>query len=184
MPSRHPSRPGRPDCRAFTVVEMLIVILIMCLLLAFIVVAVQGLRGQAQKQATRGTIAALEAACDDYFRAWHHFPPDNFSDLGDLSHLGVAVGDRRDTTQQTLIGSECLVLALSSPKLGGPFFKDMHAKKMCDLDADRAETFPLFLEFGDGWGNAIRYENQGDTVGVRLWSAGPDMLFETDDDIP
>ena len=186
MPLRHPSRPGRPDCRAFTAVEMLIVIFIISLLLAFIVVAVQGIRHQAQDQATRSTIATLEAACDLYFKAWHHFPPDNFADLG-LSEppRHQQLRDAGDTELVvTVTGSECLGIGLTSSQLGGPFFKEMHAKKMCDLDRDGLPDARFTLwEFKDGWDNAVRYEMLGDTVGVRLWSGGRDMLFGTDDDI-
>ena len=176
---------GEDRTRGFTAPEMLVVIFIISLLLALIVVAVRGVRRGAQEKATRSIITALEAACDAYFDAWNHYPPDDESYLPLAARIRhQELRDQGDTDlARTVTGSECLVIALGSKKLGGPFYTEMHTKQMCDLDGDATESAGFTLmEFADGWGKPIRYENLGDTVGVRLWSAGRDMLFGTDDD--
>jgi len=179
MRPRRPSR-GR---QAFTAPEMLIVIFIISLLLAFIVVAVRGIRGGAQEKATRAIVTALVDACKAYFDAWNHYPPDNFADLGvPEPPRHQELRDQGDTELVvTVTGGECLVIALASRKLGGPFH-EFDAEGLCDQDQDQADTFPHLREPADGWGKAIRYENLGDTIGVRLLSAGKDMLFGTGDD--
>ena len=175
--------------RAFTAVEMLIVLFIISLLAAFIVVAVQGVRRRAQVQGTRAIIAQLETACRSYFRAWDAYPPDTFADLGEPEPARHQVlRDAGDTDVVTAVeGSECLLLALGSARLGGPYFDIQTGEKsaqVCDLDQDGLkDARSTYWEFADAWKHPIRYENLGDTVGVRLVSSGRDAVFGTPDDL-
>jgi prepilin-type N-terminal cleavage/methylation domain-containing protein len=193
MPERQPSRAtdARPLPRcAFTAIELLVVILIITVLAAALIVAVQGLSQDAQEQATKATLAALESACRRYFAAWRHFPPDTFAALGggvwpaaDLTPARHLQADFTADWRATYEGAECLLLALGSRKLGGPFFEPKH-DNVCDGDKDRLQDARFtYCEFADGWGGPIRYQNLGDQKGVRLTSAGKDMQFGTPDDL-
>lgn len=181
------TRRARSPARAFTAVEMLIVIFIVTLLAAFIVVAVRGLHRRAQVAGTEAMMAQLEAACQRYWTAWdNRYPPHDFAGLGLSEPAAHAALDAE--TLATVVGAECLLLALGSPQMGGPFFEikgGQYWKQLCDLDRDGLENDARFTywEVADAWGNPIRYENLGDTVGVRFWSAGPDARFGTDDDL-
>ena len=178
-----PHRPGRSATsrvRGFTAIEMLIVISIVTILAAFIIVAALGVHERAQRTGTEGIIASLSAACDRYFKDWDAYPPDNYTDLG--GGLGPparhGLADFTADMNATFTGAECLVLALSSTKLNGPYFKDLKREAVCDLDKDgRADARFTYFEFADAWGGPIRYQNLGKTRGVRLTSAGKDQQF-------
>ncbi len=63
MKHRHPTAP-RPN--AFTLLEMMVVLLIIALIIGSVAVMVQGIEGNAQQVTTGGKIKALETALTSY----------------------------------------------------------------------------------------------------------------------
>jgi len=116
-----------------TLIEMLVVMSIIALLMAFLVVGVAGLRKRAKERATQQTIRLLSVAIERFKEEWDTYPPDRIEavlalieggpvDI-DLVTAGVQLpeGYYSDDIADDNEGIKALYIALTCPKKGGPF---------------------------------------------------------------
>jgi general secretion pathway protein G len=66
--------PSRPHAKAFTLLEMMVVLLIIALILGSVAVMVQGIEGNAQQVTTSSKIKGLETALTSYKLAAFSYP--------------------------------------------------------------------------------------------------------------
>ncbi|MEZ6016817.1 MAG: prepilin-type N-terminal cleavage/methylation domain-containing protein [Planctomycetota bacterium] len=195
----------------FTLIEVLAVILIIAILSAFLVTRLTGAREAVETENTRGFIAQLAAAIEEYEGERNDYPRSTFpKDL-----------DPRPT--RTNMGAEMLVISLY-PADGSWRGLELPDDRLVNTDEDDTKRsltrFPSaeVFEFADDWGNPIAYLHRRDyeqaadyvtfdqktgesvespVMGIKnpvtgdfynpgkfqLLSAGADGLFGTEDDI-
>ena len=184
--------------KAFTLIEMLIVIVIILILASMTMIAISSLRTNASVAATTGLIGRIEIALKTYQVAFLEYPPDNDGTYKDSQCLwyylyeGSADEDlenpkafRTPVRAPDPRTGEAGIYKKFPPAIGPEGFK----KK--ELQGNP----PVIV---DAWGQPLRYKNpggdhsEGDTSKYRcrnntkyvdLESSGPDMTSDTDDDI-
>ncbi|MEW6027655.1 MAG: type II secretion system protein [Planctomycetota bacterium] len=173
----------------FTLLELLIVIGIITILASMATIGLLGAKGKAKIQATRGTIANIQASLEGYYGAYGDYPPTTLADM----YTGGFSGNN---------GIESVVYCLSIPDKGGPFLLGIIDGKFTNLDNDFFGPTPL-REIVDEWsnpivyfhsrdydnpskGNSYTFRKSGDAIApqipgayynpytFQLWSAGPD----------
>ena len=123
--------------RAFTLLEVMLVLAILLILASFVGVSIIRTQSSANVKATQTQLSAIETILKLYYLDMGAYP----TSLSDLRVAPQASGNVQ--------------------KWNGPY---------SDKDIPP-----------DPWGNAYLYEPA--SGGYRLWSAGPDALQDTDDDI-
>lgn len=204
------TRANRSTVRAgFTMLEMLAVMVVLGILVAFLIPNLLSTQEAAEMKATEVKLGHLATAIDGYERRTGSYPPSSFR-----PDWGVAPNNRN-------LGIECLVLSLWSDgfEAGGSLSPD----ELVNTDGDRTAgsvsdlATSELLEFVDAWDNPIAYIESADynrehvydafdaegfasegavkplenpTTGrfynhakYQLISAGPDGIFNTEDDI-
>lgn len=155
--------------RAFTLIEILVVVAIIVLLASVLLVSFTDVFGRSEEAQARATIETLKSNVQSYESRWGIPPPAN------LGELGALVGYNSLTDPNTANrGIETLVLALRSRREQGPYidtplFADDARRTNLDgdtavegalapefLDVDTAESRELF-EIVDPWGNPFVY---------------------------
>jgi prepilin-type N-terminal cleavage/methylation domain-containing protein len=196
--------------RAFTLIELLAVIVILSILAYFLVTQLTGATRVMDVQVTRVEGLKIKAAISEYSNDMGDFPRSNFT------------ADWGDPPNNVNLGAECLYLSLCADKAVGDGKFD---ESLVNVDGDQLarrvtgfEVLTLF-ELGDQWGNPFGYmhhrdyarEDQyqtehpdtGESItsvlraaknpatgryfeprGFQLVSAGPDGEFGSDDDVP
>jgi len=176
--------------KAFTLVELLIVISIITVLTTMVSVGLLSAKGKAKIAATRALIANIQAGIENYYGAYGDYPPTNLADL----YTGGSNGINN--------GIESVVYCLSSQDKGGPFLLGILDSKYSNLDSDSFGPTSL-RELDDDWnapivyfhsrdydnpskGNNYSFRKSGDAIApqiigayynsytFQLWSAGPD----------
>lgn len=71
-----PARPPADGAKAFTLIELLIVITILGILAAIVVFAIGGITDRGNKSACKSDRATVEVASEAYFAAHHSYAPD------------------------------------------------------------------------------------------------------------
>ncbi len=158
--------------RAFTLIEILIVIAIILVLAGVLVVVFSTALGRSDEARTTGTIQTLKSNVDSYISRWGTAPPGNMKDLAAL----MARGTMMDAPNRSNEGIETLLLALRSRKEQGPYldvplFNDDARRSNLDLDQvveqamgqsaldiEEGTSRDLF-EIVDAWGNPLVYIN-------------------------
>jgi prepilin-type N-terminal cleavage/methylation domain-containing protein len=145
--------------RGFTLVEMLVVIAIISVLAGLVLGALGAARRQANINATKLIIKALEGALERYATDWQDYPPSDGEETG-------------------IRGAENLWRCLRTEKKEGPYVSDADFK-VCD--SNRNGEF----EFADAWGHPIHYLHHRDYASknprkqtFRLISPGPNGIYE------
>lgn len=198
---------------AFTLIEILAVLVILAILSTLLVTNLVTGRELAEVEATRRLLARIEATLDHYEREFGDYPPSSFRPEQGVANEGANVG------------AEALVVALWSRGWEAGGLLDDVADALVNLDGDRSsEQLSDFgsrelFEIGDAWGNPVAYLHhqdyerrdrsyltldpatgeqltsfqlalrQADTgrfaraTRFQLCSAGPDGLFDTPDDV-
>jgi len=195
----------------FTLIEMMAVILILTILVAFLVVRLAGADDTVRQQNTRAFIAQIEASIEEYSQERGDFPPSTFPK------------DLDPRPSRTNMGAEMLVISLF-PADGSWRGLALPEDRLVNTDGDDTKRsltkFPnsTVFEIADDWGNPIVYLHRRDyetgadyvtldgttgeslearVVGAtnsvtgapyndarfQLVSAGPDGQFGTEDDI-
>jgi prepilin-type N-terminal cleavage/methylation domain-containing protein len=72
-----------PRARAFTLIEVLVVVAIITILMGLLVTTLPYFKKTGNIKATQGLIAGLQAALVQYHQAFDEYPPSTASDLGD-----------------------------------------------------------------------------------------------------
>ncbi len=197
---------------AFTLIEMLAVMVILGILLTFLIPKLMGGAEVMKAQATSAFLREIDAALAEYNDEFGSYPSSEFKASWD-------VGSNSANT-----GAESLVLHLWSVDWGGT---GLSTDRFCNTDGDASKkniADPAviangnLMELGDSWGNPIAYisrskygdktlyitydNDTGETVEAevgafknsatgsyfhprkyQLISAGEDGLFNTEDDI-
>jgi len=157
--------------RAFTLIELMVVIAIIVLLATFLVVAFSGGGRSAAVKATRALLLQVMEACERFKAAYGFYPPDQadrqlpetaFNPAGDPTvnlNVLVALGAQDSTAFANLLevqSIECLTFCLLLERRGGPFLT-VKQKQLANVGAD---SVSLYL---DGNGN-FRYD-AGEALG-------------------
>jgi len=170
MDGRAGSR-GR-GARAFTLVELMVVVAVLTILLAVLIESGQYVRSQGLTRLTVDLLGQVHKALAQYHAAHGCYPPDRFT--GD--RVAVAGGHRPRTE-----GIESLVLALSGGQgEHGPFWRAARYQRAWangDQDSNRIGNQPLY-ELVDGWGRPLLYYNgYGSGPGAEAGKGGRVPLF-------
>jgi prepilin-type N-terminal cleavage/methylation domain-containing protein len=156
--------------RAFTIIEMLTVVLILSILMGLVVAGVYAANRAARRRHTQNQITVLKAYLEQYCNDYRDYPNGN----------GQTDGDRDFESIETLY------LALTTAKgRFGPYIEDPAALRPQDLDGNGK------VEITDHWGTPMRYTHsryykagvEGPEGLYLIESAGPDSEFGTGDDI-
>ncbi|MBS3764193.1 MAG: type II secretion system protein, partial [Planctomycetes bacterium] len=178
---KNPKITRRRAHRAFTLVEMLVVIAVIGILAAMLMPAIHAARVAAKKGATKTEIRGLETAFVAYERDWNAYPPNNNFD-------GDATVDANDSEEAIVyyLGTTFRVSAsgseVSATKNADAYF-NFQADRLLDSDGDGNEEYrDPFRE--DRTVNCFRFDNNDDEGSwdasninsntVDIWSAGYD----------
>lgn len=177
--------------KAFTLVELLIVISIITVLTTMVSVGLLSAKGKAKIAATRALIANIQAGIENYYGAYGDYPPTALTDINPAAPSGANNG------------IESVVYCLSSQDKGGPFLLGILDSKYSNLDNDFFPGPAPLRELQDEWnapivyfhsrdydnpskGNNYSFRKSGDAITpqiigayynsytFQLWSAGPD----------
>ncbi len=156
----------RAKQKAFTLVELMVVIAIIAVLAGVIGVAVSGAFSRAGESETETLIKSLQSGVDRFETQFRFYPPTTIQDLS--FYLGVQPPeyDPNDTNQ----GIEALVMALRSRREGGPFIKnELLVQYQSNTDSDEigfniagVEGELKLFELHDYWENPLIYVNLKD----------------------
>ncbi len=164
----HHSVPAR---RAFTIIELLVVIGIIAILISLTLLIANKVSGSGKHRATEQTLRILDTALSSYISEKHGNPPPTVEDPrpGGSSRL-IAVVDGRNFTGGSpgaIINSVGLfMLQCRDVASSGDELKRIDPKLVREYDADQADPAPsspvftqqpMLLTAFDGWGNPIRY---------------------------
>lgn len=155
--------------RAFTLIEILIVVAIVVLLASVLLVSFSGVFSKSDEAQAKATIETLKANTEGFQARWGAPPPANLQELGMLSGYTTLIDPNRDN-----VGIESLVLALRSrreqgPYIDAPLFADDARRANLDIDTVvEGALAPEFLdippeqsrdlfEIIDPWGNPYVY---------------------------
>ncbi|MFP4106419.1 MAG: type II secretion system protein [Phycisphaerae bacterium] len=151
--------------RAFTIIELLAVLVIIGILVALAVAVSTYLMDRAQEDATRGTMELTLQALDAFYEKTGEYPPgDGGTDSGEVL-LEWLTGRTDDYPER------------SAPVKAAMGFLSRLPEDAIGLAEDNSGQ-----RIVDGWGNPIRYEKSGVGNTPRLISAGPDGDFDTVED--
>jgi len=141
--------------RAFTLIELMVVVSIIALLAVFLVVGFSGLVQRARVRDTHSVILQVLQACDHFENAYGFYPPDNrdrelpetaFNPAGDpntdlnvLEAMGAE--DRTDFSNDADLESiQCLMFSLLLERKGGPFIT-VDQKRLTNRDDGEASLY-------------------------------------------
>ena len=149
--------------RAFTLVEMLVVVAIIAVLAAFLIPTVTSARRHVKEGVTKSELAALEAAMHAYFSDWGEYPPDR-----------TAAPVVRDSAQ-------CIVYYLGNKfrvadgftHNGGPYF-DFPPDRLIGLSVNPLEgSFRDALGVRNGTTTCYRFDNNDADQGSEAFASDP-----------
>jgi prepilin-type N-terminal cleavage/methylation domain-containing protein len=149
--------------RAFTLVELLVVITIITLLVSLLVVMISVIIDKARYAKTASTVKLLDEGCKTYRLDFGVYPPNDKNSSASLhQHLGV---ERKITTQRVDLGTP--IVSTKPPIID--WQRDM-------LDDTQGIPDPKNnpVKIMDAFGQPIRYVNPGKYKkgGVDIWSPG------------
>ncbi len=133
---------------AFTLIEVLAVIVILGVLAALLMTQLGGARDTAEAGATKATLLKIKGALEEHGQDHGDFP---------RSSPDAAWGPMPNDTN---VGAECLYLALCRERGAGAGTLD---RSLCNLDSDRLTARPAgfevsdLFELEDAWHNPIAY---------------------------
>lgn len=195
--------------RAFTLIEVLVVIAVIAILIGLSFPAMSAVRRSSARKALRALLQRIALACATYEQDMGDYPPSN------PKKVGLPGNGRND-------GGEVLVRCLTTSQKGGPYLDDLEDSALGNLDGDTLSgSDPTgstiasreLLELIDPWGNPVLYlhhadydkggsvllasgelvkvpAHKSDVTGqytdltkFQLLSAGPDGVFLTEDDV-
>jgi prepilin-type N-terminal cleavage/methylation domain-containing protein len=160
--------------RAFTLIELLIVVGILALLLAISVVVGSRIVGSGKQRVTEGILKALDTSLSEYIHSEGHNPPALVTDPRDNTHV-IPVADAAlppDPAPQTppqapptLNSVGLYLLQAKSVPAAESAVQGIDPKYLRTYDPDSQgmngafaqDKQPALLSAFDGWGNPIRY---------------------------
>jgi type II secretory pathway pseudopilin PulG len=171
------SSPRAKRRRAFTLLEMILVISTILFLLSVLVAVAGSVHSQAQKQATRQTIRAVESALDEYDRLFGRFPPPDYG--GWKIHLYDYLTEEQYGKPMATINEVMIERALWGDDEGEPYFVDAYRN---------AIQYLPFKESARQSGVSRNLEDDRKKWCMNggrplVWSLGPDGRGWTDSDM-
>jgi len=163
-----PPVPPRP--RAFTLIELLIVIGILVLLMAISVVVGAKIVGSGKQRATEGILKALDTSLSEYIHTQERNPPPIVTDPRDNQHV-LPVADAMippltGGNDRLLNSVGLFLLQTKAVPEANSSVSGIDAKYLKTFDPDSQgmsaanspiDTQPSLLTVFDGWGQPIRY---------------------------
>ncbi len=171
---------------AFTLLELMIVIGIICVLAGFLFAAASMAQQAAKKQRSSAVVQLLAVACDNYWKDYHDYPYPNPDVVGaGTNTLGANAAFRaayyKNGSWTTDGINIALVWMLSISRNPEPFL-DLNQKWFVKIP--EAATGPdgrTLYKCQDGFGNTINIDRPAQyyytNTYVRITSAGPDGKF-------
>jgi len=160
--------------RAFTLIELMVVIGVILLLIVVIAASFGGAFGRSDRARAQATIEVLKSNIQSFETRWGQPPPSTLQGLAELTRA-LNLNDPNATNQ----GIETLVLALRSGREGGPYlapevFNDN--ARIGNLDNDTFSATAMtpagldlpddaandLFEILDPWGNPFIYVNMAE----------------------
>lgn len=156
---------GHPSRRAFTVIELLVVIGIIAILISLGFLVASRVSGSGKQRVTEQSLRILDSALASYISSnGGKNPPPTIKDPTSTATnpRWIPVIDGRDGDTQQFVNSVGLFMEQMKSDPGAyAQFKDLDPKLVKEIDVDDvgAQTGPQprLLTAIDGWGNPIRY---------------------------
>ena len=155
-----------------TLIELLVVMSIMTIIVSAIVVAVFAVMRRGQVQGTEGLLEQLALGLEQYKMSYRMYVP-----LSDVAYVVNAA----DTAQlQRSTGALWQALELDGQFAAVPMtFK----KEGGDFTDPKTGAIKKWCYYQDAWRQPLRYECLFPWKAYKLTSVGPDLAFDTGDDI-
>ncbi len=155
----------------FTLVEMLVVICIILILMAFLVVLIVGVVDRARYAKTTATVTMLDKGCHTYFLDFNVYPP---NDKGDSRSLHYYLGRERYLKAQHTAGGPEL-------KTKKPPIIEFKAD-MLQLAKNTAPNADQPVPIMDAWDQLVKYKVPGawNKKTIDIWSSGKNGTDELD----
>ncbi len=197
--------------RAFTLIEMLVAMAIVLALFGAMIVATKHLKTESQRRLTASAIAVVETALEQYYDQYKAFPfknrdndpNDGKPDTYTVIQMQEDIGGNADVVAGGNVEVDGAGNNICNASSAGLFYflyhcqasrqiieainntlitsKDALTDKMSKIVVGGVILdMPRFI---DTWGSSLRYAYlAGDTFPV-VTSAGPDKIFDTEDDV-
>jgi prepilin-type N-terminal cleavage/methylation domain-containing protein len=190
--------------RAFTLLEMMVAMAIVLVLFGAMITVTRRLKAESQRRLTASAIAVVSTALDQYYENTHpkQYPPQILNKAyfdtalygsPPTNSVTVASGDLPDDNAATnwLWNSGAAYYFLSRVSQSKAILDSLSGQMISNRDlggtailieipAGAAATD--WIRFADAWGMPVRYVYLGSGFPV-LTSAGPDKIFDTEDDV-
>lgn len=156
---------GHPSRRAFTVIELLVVIGIIAILISLGFLVASRVSGSGKQRVTEQSLRILDSALASYISSnGGKNPPPTIKDpTSGVGNQLIPIVDGRDFSNGTppadqFINSVGLFMEQMKSDPGAHAqFKDLDPKLVKEVDVDGGGVQPRLLTAIDGWGKPIRY---------------------------
>ena len=174
--------------RGFTLPEVLVVMTIIAIIMAFVITVAPGVRNRNRQTATKAQMDILRIAIERFKEAYGHYPPDRLIDIpeitedDDMENVAdllrvmtnpVTPSGYYDHGNGNNEGIKALMICLTIEKRGGPFI-DINETFIQELEpvadyfyhleiSENANTAPMYMAI-DAWGNPFQYDRPYDAA--------------------
>ncbi|MCA8939826.1 MAG: prepilin-type N-terminal cleavage/methylation domain-containing protein [Planctomycetes bacterium] len=150
--------------RAFTLVEILVVISILGLLAGVLVVAIPSVFSENRDRVAQTEITLVKSSVDSFYRDLQTYPPNTFAEVARVFKSNAMMTDNNINSP-----AESLMFCLRTTGANGPYFNEQEVLsdgKLVNTDNDKktqnvsnvpGEAIPF--EMADPWGNPYLYLN-------------------------
>ena len=182
--------------RAFTLIEMLVVVAIVLILFGALITATKHLKAESQRRLTASAIAVVETALEQYYEntSPKQYPPQIVAGKTDFdAELSKTTSINPPTiTDPNIWNSGAAYYFLSRVPQSKAILQSLSNRMISNRDLNGVAiliTVPPaaagidFVRLVDAWGMSLNYRYRaGDSFPV-ITSAGPDRVFGTGDDV-
>jgi prepilin-type N-terminal cleavage/methylation domain-containing protein len=191
--------------KAFTLIEVVMAMAIILILAGALLTGGKFLRTRAEAQLTQSAIEVIGAAMEQYYEAYKVFPFETVANFGESNYTvvptlpspGTVAGGTTEEIQKNGVSfsnasSALLFYYLDKNSncrqlldaIAARMITNKDAKTGVVLTVDIGLAMPVDLpRFIDAWGMSLRYEYMSGYSFPVITSAGPDKIFDTEDDL-